>query len=241
MSFELPPGTVHLWRVALDELRPHTRELETLLAPDETARAARLRVDRDRRAFVGARAVLRLLLSGYTGMGAAELGFRYGPHGKPALAGAAGLAFNVAHSGALAFYAVARAREVGVDVEPIDDSFPFAEVQARVLTPRERATLRCLAGRERTRAFFVCWTAKEALMKARGDGLAGPLGDADVAALTLVEELVIKDERRRVWTLRRLAPDNAHAAALAVEGVDCALEWRELPPPEWLALAAGGP
>ena len=48
-----------------------------------------------------------------------EISFRYGPSGKPELAGRGdeSLQFNLSHSGGLALYAISRARELGVDLE----------------------------------------------------------------------------------------------------------------------------
>lgn len=238
----LAGSAVHVWRLAFDGLRPHASELERrLLAPDERARASRLRADQHRQAFVVARAVLRMLLGGYTGVAARDLRFAYGPWGKPALAGAPAIKFNVAHSEAFALYAIARDREVGVDLERIDTGFPRGEVAAHTFSPGDVATLSQVVDGEQARAFFVCWTAKEALMKARGDGLAGPLDGADVHGLTAVVDLVIEDERERGWTLHRLDPGNGHAAALAVEGVGAGLLQLELTPAGALALARNGP
>jgi 4'-phosphopantetheinyl transferase len=158
--------------VALDGLR-HLDEAS--LSPDERARAARLAAGDVRRRFVASRAALRDILAAYVGASPAGLRFRYGPHGKPALAPPLEwLHFNLAHSQDLAVVAVAR-RPVGVDVErvrPLADG-PLA-LAARTFAPGEVAALRAAPQSQQLDEFFRYWTCKEAYVKARGAGLSLP-------------------------------------------------------------------
>jgi len=93
----------HVWRV---DLRAGAGALAPLLSADERARVAGLARPRDRTRFTVARASLRRILARYVGDAADELRFVYGPHGKPALAGAAAcgsgagdVQFNLSHAG----------------------------------------------------------------------------------------------------------------------------------------------
>ena len=58
-------GMVHVWRASLDVSEDRLRDLACTLAPDELDRAGRLRFARDRRRFIAARGMLRVLLSRY--------------------------------------------------------------------------------------------------------------------------------------------------------------------------------
>ena len=142
--------------------------LALLLSADERARAARFRLERDRRRFVVARARLRQLLAERLAASPESIALVYGPHGKPALAQGS-LRFNVSHSGELALYAFSRDREVGIDVEAVRD-VPEAERIAR----------RWFAEADYRRfGFLGCWTRREAVAKALGRGIAEPdAGDA---------------------------------------------------------------
>src|SRR5512145_2804827 len=111
------PGEVLVWRVELGVDAAALAALESGLDDEERARAARFAVPAARRRFVVARAALRQLLGHYTGTRAGALRFVAGARGKPALAGESALRFNVAHSGDFALIALARGREVGVDIE----------------------------------------------------------------------------------------------------------------------------
>ncbi|MQA97907.1 MAG: 4'-phosphopantetheinyl transferase superfamily protein [Streptosporangiales bacterium] len=73
--------------------------------------------------------------------------------------------------------AVTSGAAVGVDVERVQTLSDLDMLTGTVLAPSERAALDGLADGERTWAFFVTWTRKEALLKATGDGLGlGPGG-----------------------------------------------------------------
>lgn len=66
--------------------------------------------------------------------------------------------------------AVAAPEPVGIDLEAIRPR--SAALFARIADDRERALL----GTKDPRCFFRCWTAKEAVLKAAGDGLSGLSG-----------------------------------------------------------------
>src|SRR6185503_1727872 len=91
------------------------------------------------------------------------------------------LEFNLSHSGALALVAAARGRPVGVDVERHRPGVETLEIAARFFTPRELGALRALDADGRVAGFFLCWTRKEAYVKARGEGLTVPLDAFDVS------------------------------------------------------------
>lgn len=227
-------GDVHVWRTGLDQPAGAVALLAESLSGDERDRAARFYFERDRRRFTVARGELRALLGAYLGVPAAAIAFDYGSHGKPRLAGAlaAGdLRFNVSHSAGVALYAVARGREVGVDVEGHREDFATAEIAERFFSPAERGALAALPLDRRCAAFFACWSRKEAYIKARGLGLSLALDGFDVslapgepAALLATRDDPAERDR---WTLRALDPGPGLAGAIAAEGRDWTLScWR---------------
>lgn len=178
-----PRHAVHLWIAQLDRPADESERLTALLSDDERARAERRSAQRDRLRFAVCRALLRTLLARYLAADPAALRFRYGPHGKPELAGLheqTGLRFSLAHADGLAIYAVASDREVGVDLERVR-AMPHAEhIAARFFAPAESDGLRRLPPDQRDVAFLACWVRKEALLKATGRGLAHPLREVPV-------------------------------------------------------------
>ncbi len=224
---KLANDEVQVWRAALD-LAPHRlAQLNRMLTPDERERAARFRFARDRLRFVAARGVLRELLARCLGCEASALRFSYGPRGKPALAGSPGngLRFNVSHSAGTALFALALGREVGVDLEALQQNTAHADIAGRFFSQHERDALDALPGAARPLAFLRCWTRKEAFIKATGDGLSFPLDRFDVAlderhsALLAVHDEPQATER---WLLRDLPAGYGFVAALAAERRD----WR---------------
>jgi 4'-phosphopantetheinyl transferase len=218
---DLRAGDVHVWRAALDVSDLEYVRLARALSPDEVCRALRLRTAPARRHFVVARGILRLILSRYLAVHPAALRFADGGHGKPVLAGvgAAGPHFNVSHSGSLALYALSTGGPVGVDVEHVRLDLDWEEPAALFLSRREDAALRELPPSDRRASFFSCWTRKEAILKARGDGLQAPLDafDVSVGLDSPAALLAVRGEMadNRPWWLHDCHPAGDHVAAVA--------------------------
>lgn len=225
---------VHVWRATLARPEPEVEALRSLLSADELARANGFRFNRHRDDFIVARGTLRTILGRYLRRPPARLRFNYNKYGKPELRGAEDeepLRFNASHAGGIALYAVARGREVGVDVERVRDDLACDEVAGRFFSRREVETLRALPASQRTEGFFNCWTRKEAYIKALGKGLSLPLDRFDVSLAPGEPAILLGvrgDEHGHArWYLRELLPGFGCVAAIAVEGDDWRLScWR---------------
>ena len=153
----LTPGEVHVWRVRLNggsSLPP---------TPAEAERAARLATPVLRRRYLNAHAALRAILGSLT---TAPLEFALHEKGKPYLASAPEIRFNLSHSRELALVTVAREIEVGVDIERVRPLPEYAAIAQRFFPPDT-------APPKGVRDFFRHWTRFEALLKAHGAGLYG--------------------------------------------------------------------
>lgn len=237
---QLAPGEVHVWRASLDQSPESVARLAELLGEDERERAARFFFEKDRRRFTVARGILRTLLAGYLGIRPEAVRFRYGLRGKPFLepeGGAETLRFNLSHSNEMALLAFSPGRELGIDIEWMRANLACEQIAERFFSPSEVGTLRSLPPEVRPRAFFTCWTRKEAFIKARGTGLSSPLAEFDVSLAPgeparLLRTAWDRDEAAR-WELRELHPAPNYAAALAVEGAGWRLHrWHWLPAEE---------
>jgi 4'-phosphopantetheinyl transferase len=167
--------------------------------------------------------VLRAILSCYSGIEPSELRFLYGERDKPRLADETGgkwLRFNVSHSHGRALYAVTRGREVGIDLEHIRPGKDHAALAERFFSPREASTFLALPAELQTEAFYLCWTRKEAYIKARGDGLYLPLNRFDVSLIPGEPAALLRAQDQERWSLHALTPWPDYAAALVVEGAD---------------------
>lgn len=168
-----PPAEdeVHVWLARLDELAEPAAATGELSAR-EAARAARFRSGTVRRRYVARCVLLRRLLRRYgTDQGTGEL--PAGRHGKPRPAGDRGdLRFSLAHSAGVLLIALRSGREVGVDVERLRPMADHEAFRDGALDPDERTHLDSVEDdRERLALALRYWTAKEAVLKASGDGL----------------------------------------------------------------------
>jgi 4'-phosphopantetheinyl transferase len=166
---QLEPGTVHVWRCQLSSVED---TLLDLLAPAERAREQRFFREDAGRTWALSRAVLRALLGRYLRCNAANVSFRVGSHGKPALAASRALSFNLSHSQGTALYAFSTT-EVGVDVEHSRPGVDQLASIKRVLGAAEAARLERLDPTSRERELLRAWVRHEAALKCVGVGLWG--------------------------------------------------------------------
>ena len=219
----LPADSVHVFRASCEVGPARLSRLESWLSPRERERAARFRFRSDRMSYVASRGTLRQILGMYLGRAPARLDLRSNARGKPRLAGqtgAGGIRFNLSHSGFLTLLAFARGREVGVDVESIRPEIAEEGLE-RFFTSEEARRIGSTPASERAAAFFRCWTAKEALLKASGDGLSARLDG--FAAPDGDDEEINLEEGIRPWRVVRLCPGEGYAAAVAGEGTEWSL------------------
>jgi 4'-phosphopantetheinyl transferase len=226
-NWQLAENEVHIWRTSLNVPLASVESLQEVLVDEEIARARRFYFAKDRQHWIVARATLRTLLGHYLNVAPRKLCFACNEYGKPALLSpVAGqrLHFNLSHSGDLALYAFAYDREVGVDVEQMRANVDYVELATHFFSAYECVALRALPVECQEEAFFLCWSRKEAYIKARGKGLSLPLDQFDVslapnepARLLGSREEPGASER---WSLSALFPGAGYAGALVVEGAD---------------------
>jgi 4'-phosphopantetheinyl transferase len=220
-------GTAEVWWAWRQDASPR---LSGLLDYAEQERRAAYRRDADRERFLVGCGLAKTVIAARTGQRPAEVSFdrtcrQCGkPHGKPAVRGG-DLEFSVAHSGDLVAVAVAAA-PVGVDVEQLEGrprelgGGDPATLARLVLADEERAALAAVPASGRVRAFLVAWTRKEAVTKAKGDGLRVPFSEVVVAADAGPPRLVAwpYPQDPRSVSLHDLNTEPGYVAAIAVLG-----------------------
>ena len=220
------PAGVDVWLTFLDDVGPDLAErYRGLLSPGERARFERYRVEGARREFLVGRALLRTTLSRYRDVPPDAWSFAMNAHGRPDIAGPIaaddGLTFNLSHTRGLVALAVSHRADLGVDVEASDRDSALADLSVRYFAEAEVAAVRAVAQDEAAlrETFFAFWTLKEAYIKARGMGLALPLGgfafELRPDAPTIAFSPACPDDAGRWRFLRRTVSDE-HRLALAV-------------------------
>ncbi|HYB94512.1 MAG TPA: 4'-phosphopantetheinyl transferase superfamily protein [Vicinamibacterales bacterium] len=239
---ELPIHAVHVDVVRTTNADALARldAYQPLLSDDERRRMERFVFDRDRRAFLLTRALVRTTLSRYAPVAPADWRFIANAHGRPEIldrhAGAPDLRFNISHTDGVIVCAVTIGREVGVDVEHIRRHLTH-DVAARFFAPAEVHDLKQLPAEEQARVFFDYWTLKESYIKARGFGLALPLADfafkLNPPAPPVITFEPALDDDPRSWQFVQdwITPDHRLALAVRREGRDLPVRLREVVPP----------
>ena len=225
---------VHVWWLGgpEDASAERIERCTALLSPDEHARMGRFHFAADRLRYLFAHALVRTTLTRYAPETPPERWrFRTNEYGRPEIMpeqGGPPLRFNLSHTAGMVACAVARGRDVGVDVEHVmpPRGDVGLEIAAQFFAPAELAALAAQPREARRERFFALWTLKEAYIKARGMGLALPLDqfafDLDRAAppgaaapIHLAFTPEMNDDEAR-WHFTRFHPTPQHALALAV-------------------------
>jgi 4'-phosphopantetheinyl transferase len=208
-----------------------------MLSRDELDRAARFHSRKDEARFVARRGLLRELLGRYVEISPVRLVFFYGAGGKPSLASPVlrqPLHFNLSHSNAIAVFAMTREAEIGIDVEEVRRIPDLASLVVMVCSAREQIEWLALPSAQRPRAFFDCWTRKEAFLKGLGQGLHKAPNEIEVPLRRIEpdEWVCVLDRGHKVpaWSLRSFSTAD-YALALALKDSKraarlCLWEWQ---------------
>ncbi|MEZ4690166.1 MAG: 4'-phosphopantetheinyl transferase superfamily protein [Ignavibacteria bacterium] len=89
--------------------------------------------------------------------------------------------FNLAHSGNRCVYAFVKNLEIGIDIE-IKREIPRCKGHlSQIFSKKEIEDLNKVSDEDVSETFLLCWTRKEAFIKAVGDGLSYPLAEFTVS------------------------------------------------------------
>lgn len=212
-------------RVWQTDLRRSNEWIEDVVAPVLTAGEFERRGRESHQVWrrrVVARAALRIALGRHLERPPGSLEFTLGPGGKPRLAGATGgndVFFSLSRSGDLCLIAISDDSPVGIDVEEVREVPELAGlVQSRFAASEATAILE-RSGEERLRAFYRCWTRKEACVKALGTEIGPGLDSVVVSVGEKPVLLSAFGTQAGEWSLLDLAVREGFAGALAVRGV----------------------
>jgi len=215
----VPEGGVCVWQA---HVRPPAIErCLAVLDPADRARAAAFRSEPAQHAFVVGRGLTRTLLGRLLDIPAARVALDRYPNGKPRLAAehrAAGLHFNLSHSGDVVLVAIARGLVVGIDVERCAPRSAVSRIASRFFSADEAAAIFDRPTLDPQLAFYRTWTRKEAFIKATGDGLSRPLDSFRVSRADEPPALVWSRQPSDLdrWTMAAVGVENDYEATLVI-------------------------
>jgi 4'-phosphopantetheinyl transferase len=202
---------------------------EQSLSASERAQAAKFYYSTDRRAYAARHGILRHILAEYLAMRPGEIRLVHDANGKPRIDPSSNeidLRFNLSRSAHVAVFAIARRREVGVDVEMVRDIPDWESVAQWAFSQRELRVLDDLPAPQRPVAFFQGWTRKEALLKCRGEGIVSGTRHAEVYLNSSSSPCLDGRMLQSCWDLREFAPAPSFAAAVAIEKAKARVSYR---------------
>jgi 4'-phosphopantetheinyl transferase len=211
---------VHLWRVDLDVEAETEEGFYEQLSPSDLARAKRFASPDARRRYIVTRGTLRMLLSSLLDERPRSIPIQAGPNGKPYIGGTGhGIHFNVSHSAEMAMICIATCGDVGVDLESARDVPTAVALARRHFAPVEASFVEAGGAAGAAARFLLCWTRKEALVKALGAGLNLDLRGF-VVPLTSPGAILATDEYEggpaKRWLLLDVPLGGEYVAALAL-------------------------
>ena len=195
----------------------------SILSPQEQERHQRFHFEKDRHSFLVSHALVRKVLSSYVDVDPAEWQFSAGQHGRPEIAGPAGvpaLRFNLTHTAGLTGCLVTLDADCGIDAELITRRGSLQAIAEKMFADAELVTLNKLDGRAFREQFFIFWTLREAYCKAVGVGLG--FSKKDYAFETGSDDGVKirfdspAGDSGRHWQFTILRPGADHLVAVAV-------------------------
>jgi 4'-phosphopantetheinyl transferase len=214
---------VHIWRADLEVDESLQSSFLKLLSPDEKNRSGKFRFVKDRRNFIAARGILRILLGKYLEINPIEISFQYSRFGKPGIANNDSLRFNISHSQNMALFAFTKKFAIGIDVEFVNPDIEAKDIATNFFSTNEILNLLALPAEQQTLGFFNCWTRKEAFIKAVGEGLSFPLDKFEVSLEPgkPAKLLATHWEPAAVskWSIYSMSPRANFVGCLAIEGL----------------------
>ncbi len=206
-------GTIDLWWINLDSIGGSIMSGGTV--PVQSGQQVRAR-------RFTSRFLTKMLLGAYLHIPGKDVFLLRNRYGKPDLDPhhhADPLYFNISHSHEWMLFAINASAAVGVDIENTRRRTDPIRLATRYFSATEIKSLRDLDDDRRAAAFLRAWTHKEAVLKARGMGLAGNMNRVVVEINPALPPKVIADRDGGLqWQLLDLVLQDSMIGALAFAG-----------------------
>jgi phosphopantetheinyl transferase len=166
-DFEIPrPGEIHIYRVISEGYK-------NILSCFEKDRYSSFSSDVARKTYLKGHSAARFITAKYTGKNPSSLDLATSPEGKPSFQCTPNLNFNLSHSSNSIFIAFS-SEPVGFDIENVQRKADFQKLAERYFQPAEKEVMKRI-NKSEALAFLEIWTAKEAILKLVGKGIASGL------------------------------------------------------------------
>ncbi|WP_309024925.1 4'-phosphopantetheinyl transferase superfamily protein [Pelagicoccus sp. SDUM812002] len=137
----------------------------------------------------------------------------------------------MSHSSNVALMAIAMGVDVGIDVEETHADIEYLDLAERFFSQSEYRAILASPAEDRILSFYRCWTGKEALVKAIGEGLSIPFDSFSISVGREASQVIKMNSEQKAsthWTVRQIDVGRRYRGSLAYEGeerkVTC-LDW----------------
>jgi 4'-phosphopantetheinyl transferase len=221
----IQPDDIHLWIAFPNEIfeKYLLSAYWELLTREEQQRQQSFYFEKDRHLYLVSHALVRTILSNYTGIDPKKINLIKNNFGRPELDSRDSsfpLRFNLSHTDGLIACAVILKGEIGVDVEKIKYGEKYMELANSYFSDQEKYDLDMTPMDEKKNRFVEYWTLKESYTKAKGMGLYIPLekisfniSESEPINVTFDPEL---NDNPRHWQFYLYKPATDYRVALSV-------------------------
>lgn len=207
--------TIAVHCIRISDFSNHLKQLSDVLSERESLKSINYLLEKDRTRFIVARGVLKLLLGNYLQKDPNDIRFYFESNLKPRVKqhGENSLHFNVSHSGDMVMIAIGN-QSLGIDIEFMDEDLKYDRIYDKVFSKTEIEFIE--KSHNKSEAFYLLWTRKEALLKGSGKGIDDSL--TGIPALNgtyeVAEELT---GSRNSWQVGSFGFESEYIASLAFQ------------------------
>ena len=218
------PDEIHVWINHYNDSESLSGTIISFLSASEIKRANAFRFNEDRKRYIQAHALLRIILSEYTGILPREINYNIGPHGKPCLSPSSTVNFNLSHTKEMIAVAISPEYNIGIDIEKLACMDDMESVAHQFMSREEYNTMSFMKADAKKDYFYQCWVQKEALVKASGRGIDDHLCSFSVMnglhpGATKTISTCFK-ETPNTWSLKIFELAHDHIGAVCAESSD---------------------
>lgn len=219
-DFDLSEDHIDVWQIPLNDDHHTYEQYLPYLSEDELTRVGKYKITAKCYEFSRVRSILRLLLNQYITVDPAAIKFSVNSHGKPYVANH-NISFNVTHSHGCALIGFTKSAAIGLDVEKIRTKVDCLGLSKRYFSKNESDELYAIDVENQRKAFFTCWTRKEAFVKALGRGIGFGLDNFDVSfqehEKPKIKEIRFNEEDAKWWGINSLITPLGYVASICYQ------------------------
>lgn len=223
-NFILNDDEIHIWNYSLEPNENLAESYFEKLSEDEKSKAKKIIIKEVKYRSILSKVITRNILSKYLDKEFNLINYYYNEFGKPILSSDINhlnLDFNNSHSGNLGVMAITKKKPIGIDVEQVIELKNLDELINHIFTDNEINELYRLNQIDKTLMFYKIWTAKEAFVKAIGQGLSFPIKNIEFK-IDSPRGISIRDIKEfpdslNEWQIYNFTPKENYTSTIAVK------------------------